>query len=41
MGSFTCRACTDKELKQIVSMIRKGYTDIDGVPHKPNNQVAE
>ena len=41
MGSFTCRACTDAELKDIVSLIRKGYIDNDGVPHKPNNQVAD
>lgn len=41
MGSFTTRACTDSELKDIVKMIRNGYTDIDGIPHKPNNQVAD
>lgn len=41
MGSFTCRACTDTELKDIVTMIRNGYTDNDGIPHKPNDQVAD
>ena len=41
MGSFTTRACTDSELKEIVTMIRNGYTDNDGIPHKPNNQVAD
>ena len=41
MGSFTCRACTDTELKDIVTMIRNGFTDNEGIPHKPNNQVAD
>lgn len=41
MGSFTTRACTDKELKDIVTLIRKGYIDNEGKPHKPNNQVAD
>lgn len=41
MGEYTTRACTDAELKDIVSLIRKGYIDNDGVPHKPNNQVAD
>lgn len=41
MGEYTTRACTDSELKDIVSLIRKGYIDNEGKPHKPNNQVAD
>lgn len=41
MGEYTTRACTDAELKDIVSLIRKGYIDNEGKPHKPNNQVAD
>lgn len=41
MGVYTCRACTEKELETIVSMIRNGYTDNEGILHKPNNQVAD
>ena len=41
MGSYSTRACTKAEFKEIVSNIRHGYVDNDGIPHKPNNQVAD
>lgn len=41
MGSYTSRAITADEFKEIITNIRNGYTDNDGIPHKPNNQVAD
>ena len=41
MGEYTTRACSDTEFKEIITMIRTGYTDNDGIPHKPNDQVAD
>ena len=41
MGRFTCRACSDTEFKDIIRLIRSGYIDNEGIPHKPNNQVAD
>lgn len=41
MGSYTCRACNETEFKDIVKLIREGYTDKNNIPHKPNNQVAD
>ena len=41
MGAYTTRACSDAELKDIIKLIRSGYIDNEGIPHKPNNQVAD
>ncbi len=41
MGAYSCRALTIDEFKEIITNIRNGYTDNDGIPHKPNNQVAD
>lgn len=41
MGRFVTRAITDEEFKAIISNIRNGYTDNQGIPHAPNNQVAD
>lgn len=40
MGSYTTRILSDKETKEIITTIRDGYEDFDGVPHKPNPQIA-
>ena len=41
MGSYTSRAVTNEEFKKIIKNIRNGYVDHHGIPHKPNNQVAD
>lgn len=40
MGSYTTRMITNDEIKEIISAIAEGYTDNDGIPHKPNKQIA-
>lgn len=40
MGSYTTRICSDAETKEIITTIRDGYEGWDGVPHKPNPQIA-
>ena len=41
MGAFTCRACSETEFKEIINLLRNGYTGKDGIVHKPNNQIAD
>lgn len=41
MGRYTCRACSKSEFKDIVKLLRNGYTGKDGIVHRPNNQVAD
>lgn len=41
MGRFVTRAITDDEFKAIICNLRNGYTDNEGVPHAPNNQIAD
>lgn len=41
MGRYTCRACSESEFKDIVKLLRNGYTGKDGIVHRPNNQVAD
>lgn len=40
MGRYSCRALNEKQYKEMVQTIREGYTDYDGVKHRPNNQLA-
>ena len=40
MGSYTTRPLEEKELKELIDTIARGYTDPDGTPHKPNRQIA-
>lgn len=40
MGKYVTRMIDNEEVKAIISTIAKGYTDNDGIPHKPNTQVA-
>lgn len=41
MGRYTCRATTNDEFKEIITTLRNGFTDNDGIRHKPNDQVAD
>lgn len=41
MGRYTPRAITSEEYKSIIANLRSGYTDNNGIPHKPNNQIAD
>lgn len=41
MGRYTCRACDDTEYKDMISLLRNGYTGKDGIVHRPNNQMAD
>lgn len=41
MGKYTCRACSDTEFKEIINLLRNGYTGKDGIKHRPNNQIAD
>lgn len=40
MGKYVTRPCTEDEIKKLVKLISVGYTDNDGIPHKPNKQIA-
>lgn len=40
MGEYTTRPLDEKELKNIIESIAAGYTDNNGIHHKPNKQVA-
>lgn len=40
MGSFTTRPLSTKELQDIIESVATGYTDNDGIHHKPNKQIA-
>lgn len=41
MGRYTCRACSESEFKEIIRLLREGYTGKDGIKHRPNNQIAD
>ena len=40
MGKYTTRPLEEKEIKELIETIAEGYTDNDGIPHKPNKQIA-
>ena len=40
MGKYVTNIIDNESLKEVVHLIRNGYTDLDGVPHKPNPQIA-
>ena len=40
MGAYTTRIAETKEIKDIIEAIAAGYTDNNGITHKPNKQVA-
>ena len=40
MGRYVTRSLDEKNYKELIETIREGYTDYDGVKHRPNNQLA-
>lgn len=40
MANKTCRPLNDKELEQLILLIRNGYVGSDGVCHRPNVEVS-
>lgn len=40
MGRYTTKSLNDNQYKEMIQTIREGYTDFDGVKHRPNNQLA-
>ena len=40
MGSYTTRPVDRDELQDIIESVASGYTDNNGITHKPNRQVA-
>ena len=40
MGRYETIAITRDQVKDIVTTVREGYTDYDGVKHRPNRQLA-
>ena len=40
MGRYETKALNKSQLIEIIETIREGYTDFEGVKHRPNNQLA-
>lgn len=40
MGKYVTEALKESQFKEIVETIREGYTDYEGVKHRPNEQLA-
>ena len=40
MGRYTTKSLDEKSYKEMIEIIREGYTDYDGVNHRPNKQLA-
>ena len=40
MGSYTTRTISSSDYKKLISIIRNGYQDDDGINHRPNRQIA-
>lgn len=40
MGRYCTKIISDKDAKKIITTIRDGYEDIDGIYHNPNPQIA-
>lgn len=40
MGRYSCVALSDKSYKELIETVREGYTDWEGVKHRPNPQLA-
>ena len=40
MGRYVTRPLDEKEIKDIIESIKSGYTDNNGIHHKPNDQVS-
>lgn len=40
MGKYTTVTIDTENYHKLIKTLRKGYTDLDGVIHRPNNQIA-
>lgn len=40
MGRYETKVISREEVKDIITTVREGYTDYDGVKHRPNKQLA-
>ena len=40
MGRYTTKSIDERSYKELIETIREGYTDYEGVKHRPNNQLA-
>lgn len=40
MGRYTTRQITQENYRELIETVREGYTDNDGVKHRPNMQLA-
>lgn len=40
MGAYTTVTIDTESYHKLIRTLRRGYTDLDGVIHRPNNQVA-
>lgn len=40
MGSYSTLAVSKSQYQEIIETVREGYTDYNGVTHRPNNQLA-
>ena len=40
MGQYATRTLKPEEYKTLIETVREGYTDYDGVKHRPNKQLA-
>ena len=40
MGRYCTTSLDAKNCKHLIELIREGYTDLDGVTHRPNKQLA-
>lgn len=40
MGRYATLAISDSNYKDLIETVREGYTDYDGVTHRPNKQLA-
>lgn len=40
MGRYVTKSLTNSQFKEIIETVREGYTDYNGVKHRPNIQLA-
>ena len=40
MGRYAKKSLNNNQYKELIQTVREGYTDYDGVKHRPNKQLA-
>ena len=40
MGRYATKSLNNNQYKELIQTVREGYTDYDGVKHRPNKQLA-